>query len=465
MKKISFKLGVLFLVFMLIIESLWFFILYTGLANDRIDEEIQALLARGNSHRDVLEKNFDQSTISHVALMESETETAVVITDGQGNILGSSNEITTDMSDHIADPNEEIGGEGEVLENKWQDASHISTVSPIMVDGERQGLVYMFLNTSFLQNTINRLSSQFLGVGAFSLLFTVATIFILTRLITIPLVRMKEATQDISEGKLTVSLEYDRNDELGELARTIQKLASSLERLRRERNEFLSAISHELRTPLTYLKGYADIAGRGSLPEEERQKYLGILKEEAAHLARLVQGLFDLAKMDQHEFKIDRQNVALCSFLEEVRTKTIHMYNEKKVHLELDCREPIAAYIDPVRFEQVMINLIDNALKHTPAGKRVLLKARSERNHITIEVADEGIGIPERELPYIFDRLYRVEKSRSRESGGSGLGLAIAKEIVELHEGTISAASKVHTGTTITIRLKRSVDHGPNSAG
>ncbi len=465
MKKISFKLGVLFLVFMLIIESLWFFILYTGLANDRIDEEIQALLARGNSHRSVLEKNFDRPTVSHVALMESETDTAVVITDEQGNVMGNSNEVTSDMAEHIKNPPAEIGRGGEVLEDEWQEAVHISTVSPIIVDGERRGLVYMFLNTSFLQDMISRLSSQFLVVGAFSLLFTVGTIFLLTRFITIPLVRMKEATQDISEGKLTVSLEYDRNDELGELARTIQKLASRLEQLKRERNEFLSAISHELRTPLTYLKGYADIAGRESLPPEERQKYLGILKEEAAHLARLVQGLFDLAKMDQNEFKIDRQNVSLCPFLEEIRTKMLHMYEEQRVHLELDCREPIVAYIDPVRFEQVMVNLIDNALKHTPAGKRVLIKAQSERKHIVIEVADEGIGIPERELPFIFDRLYRVEKSRSREKGGSGLGLAIAKEIVELHGGTISAESKVHTGTSITIRLKRSFENGPNSAG
>lgn len=313
----------------------------------------------------------------------------------------------------------------------------------------------MFAETNHIKGMVSHLRNQFLIVGLIAVGLTVITIFLLSRLITLPLIRMKEATEQLSEGHHEVSLNIGRNDELGELANAITALSSDLERLKNERNEFLASISHELRTPLTYIKGYADIASRPDASEEEKKEYIGIIREETAHLTELIRQLFELAQMDHNQFAIQKEEFSLEMLFASVVALVRPAFDEKQISLAVRCEHEIVAFIDPERFQQVLLNVLDNARKHSPEGTQVVLQGVQDKGTITISIRDEGEGIPEKDLPFVFDRLYRVDKSRSRQYGGSGLGLAIAKEIVESHGGLMTLQSEYGQGTTVRIELKR----------
>ncbi|WP_075039338.1 ATP-binding protein [Anoxybacillus sp. MB8] len=456
MRKLSFKLGLLFFVFVLGVETVLFVALYVTLVHAKVDEEFEQLLARGNNHRAVLESHYDEVTLEHVVMMESEAETDVVITDEKGDILYFSDHILPFAKKIIPHADAiRIPHSGMVVQNNWKNESYIATASPIRMDGKTKGYVYMFQRTASIQNMIAKLKHHFLVVGIVSVFLTILTMFFLSRVITIPLIRMKQATEKLSKGDFSVRLQVKGEDELAQLGKAIQTLATDLEYLKKERNEFLASISHELRTPLTYVKGYADVARRPNIAEEERAKYLSIIYEEAEHMQKLVKDLFELAKMDQHSFQIKKEPISLCLFLKKIYEKMYPAFHTKNMSLVYRCEENVTVHIDQQRFEQVMMNLLDNALKYSRQGSTVSIDVKTEKKNVILIISDEGIGIPEKDLPHIFERFYRVDKSRSRTGGGTGLGLAIAKEIVEAHGGSIHAISQFGKGTSIIITLPR----------
>lgn len=456
MNKISVKLGFMFFIVLLLLEAAFSLYLFFSLQDERIKEEIEELRARGNSHRNVLEKNYNEETIFHVALMETEAETDVVITDKKGEIVATSqkNPAYETYIQTLSETNN-IPREGIVLEEQWRTNKYIAIVTPVKVSQESVGYVYMFKSTESILEMTKSLRNHFLTVSAIIILLSIISISIFTKSITNPLIRMKMATQKLSHGDFSVSLDVTSKDELGQLANSIEKLAQDLNHIKRERNEFLASISHELRTPLTYIKGYADVASRENITPKERERYLSIIKEEIQHLSSLIKNLFDLAKVDQHHFQVNKEKMNLTNFLERIIRKVTPTFAQKNIHLMLSGDMGINVELDPERFEQVITNLLDNSLKYSDRDKNVSVMVKADKHATFITIKDEGMGIPEKDLPFIFDRLYRVEKSRSRSSGGTGLGLSIAKEIVEAHGGEIFITSQVNTGTTITIRLDR----------
>jgi signal transduction histidine kinase len=454
-KSISFKLGLLFLIFILLIESMLFFFLYFSVINENVQNEIENLLARGRSHRDVLEKNYDPTTIKHVVLMESEAETTVVLTDEKFNIINYSNAVDPQSLNLIQNSDSVvISREGAIVESDWKTAPYLATINQIEINGKTKGYVFMFLNTDNIRMMIKSLSQQFIIVGIFATVILMVTMLFLSRLITLPLVNMKKVAEELTEGKNNLKLDIERKDELGDLARSITKLSEDLERLKTERNDFLANISHELRTPLTYIKGYANILERDNLKPKERKEYLSIIQEEIKNVIKLVKELFDLAKMDENQFNIVKESVQLSKLLSDVITKFKLAYDEKNILLQLHCAENLNVFVDTIRFGQVISILLDNALKYSNGDTLVTVTAESIKNHIVVKIMDQGEGIPQEEISMIWERLHRIEKSRSRLTGGSGLGLPIAKEIIHKHGGRIEVESTLGKGTTFTIYLK-----------
>ncbi|WP_242310829.1 ATP-binding protein [Bacillus cereus group sp. BfR-BA-01331] len=453
MKRISIQLGFYFLIVTLLIESVLFVLLYYSLVNNRVNEEMTALLKRGNSHRDVLEKYFDRQTISHVALMESEAETTVIITNANKEILAKSNEINTTIKKHIEGMQTRTDHDGAIIENHWKTSNYICTVSPIVVAGKTEGYVYMFLGTESIEEMVNGLTRQFIIAGVITFLLTAITIFLLSRLLTKPLLHMKQATEKMSKGDLSVSLTTTRNDEIGELAQSIQTLANDLHYMKTERSEFLASVAHELRTPLTYVRGYADIALKENTHPEQRLRYLSIIKDESDYITNLVQDLFSLAQMEKHNFFIQVQEVNLHTFLTRITEKINVMYGAKQIKVVFTCPSSFLVKLDEQRFEQVMANILNNAYRHSKEHSHINISVTEEHKHISIKIKDKGEGIPPEDLPHIFDRFYRVDKARSRATGGTGLGLSIVKEIVELHGGNITVTSEIDHGSCFTISL------------
>ncbi|WP_442596126.1 ATP-binding protein [Neobacillus sp. D3-1R] len=454
--KLSVKLGIIFFLIIFGLESFMFFFLHSALVDNRVEEELNGLLARGNSHRSVLEMNFDKTTISHITLMESEADTDVVITDSDLNFIGSSNQ-SIHFSKYIQSKTHDIPRHGKVIENNWRKTPFIATVSPIEIDKQVVGYVYMFQDTASVQSLIKHLNEHFLLAGFISIALTFFIIIVLSKALTKPLLEMKEATSQISNGNYTVSLPKVANDELGDLANSIQLLAQKLNYLTKERNDFLASISHELRTPLTYIKGYTDIVHKRNLPREEQEKYLEIIIEETTRLSVLIKELFVLAKFDQNTFVIQKQQIDLHEFLNNIEQKLSPAFKEKDRVLDVFCPENLFLMADPARLEQIFLNLLDNAMKYSSSGDKTVLRVIRKGTNCHISISDTGKGIPEKDIPHIFDRFYRVDKSRTRTLGGSGLGLAIVRELIHAHGGTIEVKSKENIGTQFELIFKGAI--------
>lgn len=452
--KISIKLGLWFFVCILIIETSSMIYLHRNVIHSRVMQELNSLKERGNSHRAVLETSMNASTLHHIALMESKTNTAVVIKNTSGETIESSGRIDSSMRKIMNQTMKKIPKNGLILQSDWKDEKYIATVTPFKAVNGVEGFVYMFKTTGQVQSLISQLNRHFLFASLIILAFMLVTIFILSRALTKPLISMKEATKKLSNGDFSVSLPAGSKDEIGELSESIQTLASELNHLKKERNEFLAGISHELRTPLTYIKGYSDIGRRPSLEEQERIHFFNIIHEESENLGQLVKELFELARLDQNTFKINKEKVQIDSYLQAIYQKVLPVFREKEIHFKFSCEDGLFFSLDPIRFEQVLLNLLDNALKYSKPHTTTQITAFKKGGSLHIIIKDEGIGIPQEDLPYIFERLYRVEKSRSRATGGLGLGLSIVKELVEAHGGEITVESKLGEGTCFNLVLK-----------
>ncbi|MFE4353467.1 ATP-binding protein [Peribacillus butanolivorans] len=462
--KISFKLGLWMFVCIFLIETVSMIYLHNKVVHSRIIQELESLKSRGNSHRDVLEISYDNSTLHHIGLMESHTDTDVVITNTKGDILLSSEKVNSGMKKILKKDLSQVPRKGLIIQSSWKEERYIATVTPFNSDKVNEGYVYMFKNTGDVEDLISQLNKHFLFATLLLLFFMLITIYFLSKALTRPLITMKEATTKLSKGNFSVSVPVRSKDELGELAQSIQSLANELNYLKKERNEFLASISHELRTPLTYIKGYADIARRKDLDIAERTQYLEIIHEESKRLNSLLDELFNIARMDVNTFTISKETVPLSSFLQSVYEKVLPAFTNKNIQLNLECKDNLFMDIDPSRFEQVLLNLLDNALKYSNEYTVTTIKATESIGNISISIIDQGVGIPRADIPHVFDRLYRVEKSRARATGGFGLGLSIVKQLVEVQGGTISVKSSIEQGTCFTIIFKEKKNEDSSSS-
>lgn len=222
------------------------------------------------------------------------------------------------------------------------------------------------------------------------------------------------------------------------------------------RREFVANVSHELRTPLTNIKSYTEtlIDAGDDLPPEMKASFFGVILSEADRMTRIVQDLLTLSRFDYGKMEMNFSDFGIAEAVQNVYNAVIidAQNHGHELLLEMEKNMPII-HADKERMEQVIMNIVSNAIKYTPDGGRIEITAWSMGEKVSISVSDNGVGIPEEDQPRLFDRFYRVDKARSREAGGSGLGLSIVKEIIQAHNGDIDIRSKQGEGTTMTVTL------------
>jgi signal transduction histidine kinase len=336
-------------------------------------------------------------------------------------------------------------------------ASELENGTPIEVNGVvvgtllvgREALRENPLAQDFFRRTDELLIFSALGVTVIALIMG----FFLSRTITRPIRELTKATQAVSEGDLSQQVPVRSRDELGELARSFNKMSTDLARSVNTRRQMTADIAHELRTPLSVILGHADAVCDGVLPPSVET--VEIIRDEASRLEHLINDLRILSLADAGELSLDIQSVPPRELLEEIHQRYKVQANLKHIELHVDAPSDLPYMeVDPGRMTQVLTNILENALRHTPESGQVILSAQKEQNLIRISVQDSGPGVAEDELERIFGRFYRTDPSRQRtEEGGSGLGLAIAKSIVERHNGTIRAESGAGQGLKIIISL------------
>lgn len=280
--------------------------------------------------------------------------------------------------------------------------------------------------------------------------------------------KISSAMQSISEGDLNTYVDVVGDDEFSAMAENLNKMVEDIRNLmdrereaERTKNELITNIAHDLRTPLTSIIGYLELLrGNASLqlPPELEKKYIDIAYTKSKRLEKLIEDLFGFTKMTYGKMAMKVAQVDIIKLLSQLLEEFYPSFAEKNLTYELSSNVPAQVITaDGNLLARLFDNLINNAIKYGADGKRILVKVHAEEEIVTVSVVNYGRVIPEQELPLIFNKFYRVEQSRSTSTGGTGLGLAIAKNIVEMHGGSIQVASDLQ-GTVFTVKLKVNFD-------
>jgi signal transduction histidine kinase len=347
---------------------------------------------------------------------------------------------------------------GHTLSEEYVEANtrerYLTIGKPIIRDNQFVGGLFISASVKGIYDSINRVEKMIILASIGSILVAFGLAFFLSRRLSEPLLKMEETTRKIAKGDLASRVHVGAKDELGSLAQAINDLAIELQRYRSNRREFFANISHELRTPITYIDGFTNaIKKKLYKSEEEKKQMLQLIDQESKRMIKLVDDLFELAKMEEEKLSLYLEEIKISDVIEASIAKTKLKANEKAIELKISIRNTLPPIVgDRLRLEQIIINLLENAIRYTEEGK-IEITAWQEKNNVCLSIEDTGIGIPNKEIPYLFERFYRVDKSRSRNLGGTGLGLAIVKNLVELHQGEIHVESTEGEGTTFILRF------------
>lgn len=343
-------------------------------------------------------------------------------------------------------------------------------LKPILVDGQVVGWLGIERHerpTNPLDVEFLRLQSQmFSAIGGVALLLAILVTMVFSRHLLKPLKELAGATQALTSRRFNTRIEVRTQDEFGQLAADFNNMAQALERYEQMRQQWMADISHELRTPLAILRGEIEAIQDGV--REITPEAVESLHFEVLHVTRIVQDLHDLSLIESQTFPADLTEVNPLEVLDETLRSYFHRFEQRHIRIEADSGNlrPVPIMADVGRLKQLFANILENALRyvHTPGVLQIFARLKADRLFLSFE--DSGPGVPEESLGHLFDRLYRVDKARSRAQGGSGLGLAICKSIVEGFSGEIAASHAPAGGLRITIAFPvRAVSENPAREG
>lgn len=284
---------------------------------------------------------------------------------------------------------------------------------------------------------------------------------------------ISDAVQSISEGNLNTTIDVIGDDEFSSMAANLNKMVEDIRELmdkeresERTKNELITNVAHDLRTPLTSIIGYLELlAGNSKIPEQMQHKYIEIAYGKARRLEKLIEDLFGFTKLNYGRISMHVSQLDVVKLLGQLLEEAYPNFVEKNLSYDLQSNVPVKIITaDGNLLARLFDNLIGNAIKYGADGKRVLVKILAQEDVVTVSITNYGYVIPPEELPLIFNKFYRVEQSRSSSTGGTGLGLAIAKEIVDMHGGTINVTSDLD-GTVFTVKLQVNFDINKENFG
>lgn len=308
------------------------------------------------------------------------------------------------------------------------------------------------------------LNQAVLWGGLAAVVAAVIASYLVSGWITRPLRQMAEISARIADGNYDERVAYESSDEIGRFATAFNNMASKLQKTEEVRRELLGTISHEIRTPLATIEGYMQGLMDGVVPAEPET--YDLVKREASRLSRLVNDVERLSRLEAGGELIRPQMLKVDQAIEDVLSSLRPLLLHAGISLDFSRPDPrLEMWADPDKFRQILGNLLTNSLRYTPAGGRVLVTSEGKGSMVYLVVEDNGSGIPAEDLPHVFERFYRVDKSRSHQGGGSGIGLAVVKALVEQMGGSIKAESDPGVFTRFTFFLPRTTPDGGSEGG
>ena len=322
------------------------------------------------------------------------------------------------------------------------------------MDGPQGGVLVLMTSVQDTVDSLIVMRDRMLGIFLLALVVVLVLAGFISRIVTRPVAELSAGIERMTRGDYQHRVHVPGRSEMAQLAEAFNQMSERIHHLDEARNQFVSNASHELKTPLATIKILVEsMMYQEDMDPQLRQEFLGDIDKEIDRLSSVVGDLLTLVHIDSHKLRLRREMMVLADTVRETVSRLSPL--AKKRGQEIDCSilDECEMFADPGKLSQVCYNIIENAIKYTPDGGKIRVSLRRAGRDAVLEIADTGVGIPQEDLPHVFDRFYRVDKARSRDTGGTGLGLSIVQQIVRLHAGSVTVQSESGKGTTFTVQL------------
>jgi signal transduction histidine kinase len=345
------------------------------------------------------------------------------------------------------------GSEGKYINELGE---YVQLTMPI-IDSAKQstdGVVIMSFSTKSLHMIADAVRRQvYLVLLILSILVLVGA-FLYSMLLASPLQKITDSMHEISQGDMSVKLDMHGFSEISSISDSFNQMIDVIQKQDTARQEFVSNVSHELKTPIASMKVLADsLLSQEGMPEELYREFLGDINNEIERMTKIINDLLSMVKMDKNTSQMEVTNISINELLEQLLKRLRPIAAERNIELIYESYRPVMADIDETKMSIALNNLIENAIKYNYDDGWVRVTLNADHKFFYVTVQDSGVGIPEDVQDNVFERFYRVDKARSRDTGGTGLGLALTRSAVLLHRGSIKLYSKEKEGTTFTVRI------------
>ena len=393
--------------------------------------------------------------------INSNTNFTVEFIDKNKNVILDKYGIKTNKKYEYEDVNKALRGSNKLTPYTYNIAGtneHVMSISvPLRMNNQIEGVVRYSLSLRNIDNTILKLICFFVIAGIIILIIALLLSLRFAESLIRPLKNLKQFANELAQGNYNIKLKKEElyDDEIGDLVRTFEHMAVEIDKSRKLKEEFISSVSHELRTPLTSIKGWSETLGYEGIGKEELDLGLGIIQDETERMISLVEDLLDFSRLSSDRIRLQIDMVDVTKLAKGVVTQLVVKANEKNITLltEFKTENIVDIQGDKNRLRQVLINLVQNAIKFTAEGGYVVVIVSQGEEFTTFTVTDNGVGIKKENLTKVLDKFFQEDYNKS----GSGLGLAISNEIVKLHGGKMIIDSEKGVGTTITFTLKNKI--------
>ena len=436
----------------------------------KISEELKSsAILVGEILRNDLLDGGGEDIQSQTRTLAEKLNLRITVIDKDGKVLSDSEEDPVQMENHMK--RREIA---QAVQNGFGQSTRPSDTLGYSMKyvavrvGEPEqilGFVRLAVPLSKVQLELQTIYRVVLFGVIFAVVIALVVAYFVSRSITSPIRQMQQSAEQFAGGDFSAKLKIKSKDELGQLAGSLNAMADELQqkienlnRMDTIRTDFVANVSHELKTPLTLIKGYIEtLEGKSMDDKEESARFISIIKEHSDRLGNIIDDLLSLSELELSKDCVNITEFDLEKLIDEILPGFGHALDEKKLDLTTDSQgRNFIIKADRDKIGQVFVNIIDNAIKYTKESGRIEVSLSEHNEVVEVVIRDSGIGIPREHLGRIFERFYRVDKSRSRQLGGTGLGLSIAKHIVLVHNGNIILESELNQGTKVSVTLPKS---------
>ena len=321
-------------------------------------------------------------------------------------------------------------------------------------DGERTGALLRVVSVQDTVDSLTSMQDRMLGIFALALAVVLVLAGVIARIVTRPVAELSAGIERMSKGDYQHRVHVKGRSELAQLAAAFNQMSEQVHSLDEARNQFVSNASHELKTPLATIKILVEsMLYQDDMPAELRSEFLGDIDREIDRLSSVVGDLLTLVHIDSHKLRLRREMMVFSDTVRETVARLTPLAKKRGQQIVARIADGCEMFADPGKLSQVCYNILENAIKYTPDGGTITVVLSRMGRDAVLEITDTGVGIPKEDLPHVFDRFYRVDKARSRDTGGTGLGLSIVQQIVRLHAGSVTVQSEPGKGTTFTVQL------------